>query len=186
MWEGRKVGIFDNWEECKMSIHNFSNAKYKSFKSLDEAYDAFLNRDKHIYDEVNDIILPSIVVDASYIASEDKMEYRGILLPERKVIFHKGPYFGATNNVGEFLAIVHALAFLNVNGLKLPIYTDSTVALHWIKKKNIKINPKVSPVIIDQITRALTWLNENNIEEYEIKKWNTKKLGEIPADFGRK
>lgn len=186
VWEGRKVGVFDSWEECKKSIDNFSNAKYKSFKSLVEANDALVNKAKYIYDEVMNISEPSIVVDASYIISEDKMEYRGILMPERKVIFHKGPYFGATNNIGEFLAIVHALAFLKRSGKKLPVFTDSNVALHWIKKKDLKINKNASPVILELATRALKWLNENNIEDYEIKKWNTKKLGEIPADFGRK
>ena len=33
--------------------------------------------------------------------------------------------------------------------------------------------------------RATKWLKENNYSA-TIKKWETKKWGEIPADFGRK
>lgn len=39
---GRKIGIFHTWNECNKQIHGYSNAKYKSFKTIEEA-NAYLN-----------------------------------------------------------------------------------------------------------------------------------------------
>lgn len=40
------------------------------------------------------------------------MEYRGVDTKTRKQIFIQGPFEEGTNNIGEFLAIVHGLALL--------------------------------------------------------------------------
>lgn len=34
---GREKGIFTSWEITKQQVHKFKSAKYKSFKSLDDA-----------------------------------------------------------------------------------------------------------------------------------------------------
>lgn len=187
VWKGHKKGIFESWNDCKSAITNFSNAKYKSFKSYEEAKFAYENPDKYIdIEDMNDIEIPCIVVDASHLRNKDLMEYRGLLLPEKTELFRKGPFKGATNNIGEFIAIVHALAYMEKNGIILPVYTDSNVALTWIKKKNPKINKNISKEVLLLVQRASKWLEEHDISKYKIKKWNTRILGENPADFGRK
>lgn len=40
------------------------------------------------------------------------MEYRGVYVRTGQELFRIGPYPDGTNNVGEFLALVHALALL--------------------------------------------------------------------------
>ncbi len=34
---GRKTGIFNTWEECKIQVTEFRNAQYKGFSTLEEA-----------------------------------------------------------------------------------------------------------------------------------------------------
>jgi ribonuclease HI len=117
------------------------------------------------------------------------MEYRGVYTKTKDQIFHQGPFRQGTNNIGEFLALVHGLAFLKREGKDtMTIYSDSRTAIAWVKNKKAKTNLKETPVnepIFDLIERAETWLN-NNTYKNPIVKWETEDWGEIPADFGRK
>ena len=93
-----------------------------------------------------------------------------------------------TNNIGEFLAIVHGLALLKQKGFDMPIYSDSATAISWVKQKKCKTKlPRTQETedLFIVIERAEKWLNENKYTT-RIIKWETKKWGEIPADFGRK
>lgn len=117
------------------------------------------------------------------------MEYRGVLTHSKKQIFIQGAFENGTNNIGEFLALVHALALLKSKKMyDLPIYSDSKIAMNWVKKKrcntNVEFNQKNKP-LLELIKRAEKWL-ETNTYKNPILKWHTKVWGEIPADFGRK
>ena len=129
----------------------------------------------------------ALCVDAACSGNPGPMEYRGVHLPSGKEIFRFGPIQG-TNNIGEFLAIVHALALLKQKGLSMPIYSDSVNAINWVKKKQCKTklerNEKTEE-LFRLIGRAEKWLAENKYDT-PILKWETKQWGEIPADFGRK
>jgi ribonuclease HI len=133
-------------------------------------------------------ILDGVCVDASCIGNPGKMEYRGVDMKTGKLIFEM-KYEEATNNIGEFLAIVHALALYKKNGKELKIvYSDSLYAISWVKQKKCKTNLERSEknkIVFEHIRRAEAWLNNN---EYDTKvlKWNTHAWGEIPADYGRK
>jgi ribonuclease HI len=115
------------------------------------------------------------------------MEYQAIDLATGARVFHFGPVRG-TNNIGEFLAIVHALAWQKQKKMSYPIYSDSVNAQLWIRQKKCKTklqrNAK-NDYLFQLIERAEKWLNENAIE-VPILKWKTEIWGEIPADFGRK
>ena len=115
------------------------------------------------------------------------MEYRGVYLRTGEVIFHYGPVYG-TNNIGEFLAIVHALSLMKQKNIRMPIYSDSRNAIGWVQKKCCKTklerNDKTEE-LYKIIERAERWL-KNNAHNTPIIKWETERWGEIPADFGRK
>jgi ribonuclease HI len=117
------------------------------------------------------------------------MEYRGVDTKSQQEIFRQGPFADGTNNVGEFLALVHALAYLKKKGLDTyPIYTDSKTALAWVKNKKVKttlVKNAKNQHLFELLDRAQSWLS-NNCYQNPIIKWNTEKWGEIPADFGRK
>ena len=127
-------------------------------------------------------------VDAACSGNPGPMEYRGIDLATGAEIFHFGPVHG-TNNVGEFLAIVHALALLWKQGdTQKTIYSDSYNAILWVKKKQCKTKLKRTPQteqLYQIISRAEQWLKTHAYRN-PVVKWETAEWGEIPADFGRK
>lgn len=131
----------------------------------------------------------ALAVDAACAGNPGKMEYRGVQVNNGKIIFKMGPYEDATNNIGEFLAIVHALSFLNARGFPdTPVYSDSVTGMAWVRKR--KANTKIAPTarnaeVIDLINRAEKWLQTHTYRN-PVLKWNTEEWGEIPADFGRK
>lgn len=203
VWQGRIPGIYDTWNECKAQVDGFENAKYKSFESLAEAhrqykagYESF--RQTHpiipktpptlFTNEKDQPIWESLSVDAACNMSTRVMEYRGVDTKTKAEIFHIGPFKNATNNMGEFLALVHGLAYLKKKGSNMPIYSDSITAIAWVRQKKHKSTVKPTPEnaqLFDLLTRAENWLKTNTFSN-PILKWNTPSWGEIPADFGRK
>lgn len=132
--------------------------------------------------------LYSIAVDAASSGNPGRMEYQGVDTQTGKLLFHQGPFAQGTNNVGEFLALVHGLAYLKKEGSDRAIYSDSRIAIGWVRKK--KCGTKLAPhssnkILFELISRAESWLRSNTYAT-SILKWETKAWGEIPADFGRK
>ena len=203
VWKGHKTGIFEKWNDCKAQIKDFQGAQYKSFETLDAAKKAF---DGNYFDyigkskgfksslskeELQKIGLPnyhSISVDAASSGNPGIMEYRGVDTKTKKQLFIQGPFPEGTNNIGEFLALVHGLAFLKKNDSSRIMYTDSKIAMSWVRKKtcNTKLprNPK-NKELFELVDRAVIWLKSTTFTT-TIVKWETKAWGEIPADFGRK
>jgi ribonuclease HI len=202
VWDGIETGIFDTWDKCKAVTSNYPQAKFKSFKTLEMAKNAFSNSyfevvGKQVFEteltkeellKIGKPILNSISVDAACSGNPGKMEYRGVITETKKQLFIKGPFDEGTNNIGEFLALVHGIALLKKDNNTLPIYSDSKIAISWIKQKVCKTklekNEKNSS-LFELIIRAENWL-KNNSYDNKILKWETKAWGEIPADFGRK
>lgn len=190
VWKGRRPGVYDTWADCKDQIEGFSNPAYKSFTSFAEAREAFENQTKFAPTVKaatyrND---DSICVDAACSGNPGIMEYRCVFTKTKEVVFASPQYEDATNNIGEFLAIVHALAYCKKRDSEIDIYTDSATAISWVKKK--KANTKLehtnkNDIIFDLIQRAENWLHTNEYKN-QILKWDTEKWGEIPADYGRK
>lgn len=203
VWNGREKGVFTSWKACKKQIDGFESAEYKSFIDKKEADTAFkkLYRDykgKNTKTKVlssvekasyGTPILESISVDAACSGNPGKMEYRGVFTHDKKQIFLKGPFVKGTNNIGEFLALVHGIALLkSKNQENIPIYSDSKIAMSWIKQKRCKTNMHFdasNKELLELIKRAENWLKVNTFNN-PILKWETKAWGEIPADFGRK
>lgn len=103
-------------------------------------------------------------------------------------MFQVGAIGIGTNNLGEFIAIVHALAYLKKIGSSRSVYTDSTTALSWIQKKKVSTNlPRNAETqkVWELTDRALYWL-QNNEYKNKVLKWDTEEWGEIKADYNRK
>ncbi len=205
VWEGMNTGIFTSWDECLRNVKGYPKAKYKSYERREEAEDAFRNgyhiaqqeakeqakkpqlRTEHL----GQLSLPALCVDAACSGNPGLVEYRGVWLDEaggQKEIFRQGPFRQGTNNIGEFLALVHGLALLDKQQVQAPIYSDSRTAMSWVRKKSCRSKLQKTAQnqeIFALVERAELWLNNNPIRQ-EILKWDTKTWGEIPADFGRK
>ena len=198
VWNGVEPGIYSTWQECEAQIKGVKQALYKSFDSLEEAEKAYSSspysyigsnaKEKKSAKELPaTVIRNALAVDAACSGNPGMMEYRGVYIGTGEEIFHFGPIFG-TNNIGEFLAIVHGLALLKQKNSDIPIYSDSRNALLWVKQKACRTKlprDKGSEELFGYIDRAEKWLRENNYTNQLIK-WETSEWGEIPADFGRK
>ncbi|MGI9547070.1 MAG: viroplasmin family protein [Flavobacteriaceae bacterium] len=202
VWKGKRPGIYDSWDACKAEIEGYKNAEYKSFDSRSEAEQAFNSsyleykgKKKGVPGlSAKDLIrigepnYHSIAVDAASSGNPGRMEYRGVDTKTAKTLFKQGPFEEGTNNIGEFLAIVHALAYLKKRQSDRIVYTDSRTAISWVRKKvcNTKLpRSEKNKSIFELVDRAIDWL-KNNSYNTPIVKWETRAWGEIPADFGRK
>ncbi len=207
VWEGNKPGVYTNWNECLAQLKGFSSPVFKTFYRYDVAEKAFkegpekyINEnyiepplfgfaaDKSPLRKTKAPLKEALAVDAACSGNPGPMEYRGVEVSTGKEIFRAGPFPLGTNNIGEFLAIVHGLALLKKQNSALPLYSDSEIAISWVKQRTVKTKlprNEETESLFQLIDRALTWLR-NNTWENEILKWDTAAWGEIPADFGRK
>ncbi len=201
VWQGVKPGVYKTWAECLLQVKGYPEAKYKAFPSEPEAYEAYYGENVANFASTKpkaakkvisakfskDIVWESISVDAACAGNPGVMEYQGVDTKSEEQIFHMKFPLG-TNNIGEFLGIVHALAMLKKQQKDTPIYSDSKIAMGWVVRKKCKttlvINAKTKN-LHTLIYRGEKWLRENTYTN-KIMKWDTKSWGEIPADFGRK
>ena len=214
VWHGVEPGIYSSWDDCQRQVKGFAGAVYKSFKSEEEACEAY-HSSPSLYvkaratdapphgsrqpenppSDRTDTVLPlplevtadALAVDAACSGNPGPMEYRGVYLKTGQEVFRYGPVYG-TNNIGEFLAIVHALALLERRGLTLTVYSDSRNALSWVKQKKCKTKLPHTPrteALFALIARAEQWL-QTHTSPCPLLKWETDRWGEVPADFGRK
>jgi ribonuclease HI len=207
VWRGRETGVFDNWADCQKQTVGFDGALFKAFDTKPAAIKAYKDK-PHVHigqgksgsskqtaasslkvpGLVGSPIQDSLVVDAAWNTASGDMEYQGIYLATKQKLFLKGPFSDGTNNIGEFLAIVHALALLHQKGSNIPVYSDSRTAIGWVKKKKANTKLEETPrntELFDLLDRAETWL-QTHIYANSVLKWETTVWGENPADFGRK
>ena len=213
VWIGRKPGIYADWASAQSQIKGHADAKFKSFDTLAEAETAFRYDWSHYYkpqaprtavpkaslsgnvvdrlspELLSEIVTNSVAVDAACSGNPGKMEYRGVYTMSPETELFRSPVFPlGTNNIGEFLALVHALALFSKTQPDLTIYSDSVLAMGWIKKRKcstkLPLNSKTEK-LHDLIQRGEKWLRANTWQN-PILKWQTDRWGEIPADFGRK
>lgn len=202
VWKGKKPGVYSSWEACKRQIEGVTGAQYMGFPNENKAKEAYskgyaaalANRKSKILSakkkppQYGGPNLHSISVDAASSGNPGPMEYQGVDTQTGRKLFHQGPFPEGTNNIGEFLAIVHGLAYLLNQGSDRIIYTDSKIAIGWVKKKHCNTKMEVNDLnkpLFEMIHRAEQWLKMHRVTT-PILKWETKIWGEIPADFGRK
>lgn len=201
VWQGFQPGIYNEWKDCQLQVVGFPDARYKSFDTrlaaemaYNDHYDMHYGvtpkkqiQKNHI--SRDEIIYPSIAVDAACSGSPGIMEYQGVWTQDKAAIFHRGPFQYSTNNIGEFLALVHGLSWLQREGLSdVPIYSDSRTALSWLRNKKVKTTLDRRDINRDSfqmLDRAEKWAQTHSWTN-PVLKWATASWGEIPADFGRK
>ena len=201
VWTGRQIGVFNSWDECRLQVEGFPGARYKGFPTREAAESAFKSGPDFTKSETEPIkswqSLPegtpkpntnSIAVDAACSGNPGKMEYRGVFVDTGTELFKSPVFEGGTNNIGEFLAIVHCLAWQQKKKLNYPIYSDSVNGQKWVSEglcRTKLVQNEKNKYLFEVIARAEKWLHDNTFR-VPIHKWRTEIWGEIPADFGRK
>ncbi len=217
VWQGKQPGIYTDWDTCREQVQGVQGAQYKGFDTMAEAEAAIKlpygsvvrveNAERRAESGKSTVlfidndgmtairpdaqpplpVLDALAVDAACSGNPGIMEYQGIYIPTRTRVFHYQAPKG-TNNIGEFLAIVHGLSYLKKHHLDQIIYSDSVNAMSWVRQKTCKSKLPDDPStaeLWDFVHRAEQWLRSNTYTT-EIRKWDTDRWGEIPADFGRK
>ncbi len=211
VFAGRNPGVYDDWSDAREQIEGFDGARYKGYGSAAEAAEAYRKASgkndgdlgrflagasrralpkpgQPDYFTNPEVDLDAWVVDASCLGNPGRMEYQGVELMTGRTLFRIGPFDDATNNIGEFLAIVHAMALMAKEGKYHNIYSDSVSGMAWARTRKVKTQLKPTPrnaKVFELMARAVTWLNTHQFPS-KVMKWQTEKWGEIPADFGRK
>ena len=211
VFKGHNPGVYDNWDEVKEQTNGFPGAMFKSFATSEEASEAYRrftgskDRDElarlissvslsnesggeRSYRDNPEIDQTAWAVDASCLKNPGIMEYRGVDLATGKEIFRVGPFEDATNNIGEYLALVHALSLMAKIGEYHNIYSDSRTAMSWLRRKGNKstLQPTTKNArVFELLKRADLWVQTHNVP-VAVRKGETERWGEIPADFGRK
>lgn len=212
VFKGRVPGVYDDWNDALEQIDGFEGASCKSYQSAAEASEAFRKFSRKEdgadlgrilsgvssralpkagqpdYMTIPEVDLNAWAVDASCLGNPGKMEYQGVELMTGRTLFRIGPLDDATNNIGEFLAIVHAMALMTQKGEYHNIYSDSVSGMAWVRTRKIKTQLKPTPrnaKVFELMARAINWLNTHQFPA-KVLKWQTERWGEIPADFGRK
>ena len=202
VWTGRKPGVYSSWEECKEQVEGYEGARYKGFPTRElaevaagETPEIYLRKELSIPRKISctdpgigEPVPDSICVDAACKGNPGILEYRCVDTKSGAELFRQGPFPEGTVNIGEFLGIVHALAFLKQRHLDWPVYSDSKTAISWVRSKAIKTKLGRKPAnekLFSMVDRALKWLSKNKWNN-PVLKWETHYWGEIPADFGRK
>lgn len=209
---GYEPGVYSTWEECKKNVNGFSSPLYKSFKesdlkseNIDEKDIEFLNfynkcnkKDQSIKTPVKkivdlQIIEDSICVDGACSGNPGLGEFRCVDVKSGEVIFSSSEYENTTNNLMEFFALCEAVKYTLslAPDKRRPIYSDSITAMAWVRDRVCKTSLRPMKGNYDSYSSIKfwdKWLKENDlkIKDCNILKWDTKKWGEIPADFNRK
>lgn len=211
VWKGRQPGVYDNIDDAMEQVDDYPGASFKSYTGPEEAARAFRNgtagedsrdlgnllrdaRQNMTADPVSgylsnpEIDMEGWAVDAACSGNPGVMEYRGVELKTGRELFRVGPFEKSTNNIGEFLAIVHALSLMHRLGERHTVYSDSRTGMAWVRNRKVKTQLPREPKTEKSfrlMERALSWLNTHTVD-VRIRKWETDRWGEIPADFGRK
>ncbi|MDF2814209.1 MAG: ribonuclease [Paenibacillus sp.] len=213
VWVGKTPGVYSSWPDCQKQVEKFEDAKFKSFETKQEAEAAYKagwkgiwgagggggagksdgkskfgkTKKETVYSK-DDIEYDSISVDVGTSGNPGPVEYKGVDTRTGEVLFSVGPISKGTNNLGEFLAIVHALAYLKQQNSTKTVYSDSENALKWVKQKAVSstlVRDHSTEEIWRLVERAENWLKSNSYKN-PVVKWQTKSWGEIKADYGRK
>lgn len=211
VWVGREPGIYEDWDDCREQVEGFPGARYKAFDSQLAATAAFRGdpaeessiiraiadhnaaRAKGAtlpsFDDIPEINQDAIAVDGACAGNPGRMEYRGVDVKSGIELFHVGPLDDGTNNVAEYLALVHALAYLYKKGDgETPVYSDSRTARSWVRNRGCRTKLVRTPrngKIFEMLARADVWIQTHRPTN-QVLRWDTDSWGEIPADFGRK
>lgn len=201
VWSGKQPGICNSWEDCRKRVEGYEGARFKGFLTLEEAKRAFGDNPFNYIGKKKETpvntelirktgmpVMDSISVDAACSGNPGVLEYRGVYTRTGEEIFRRGPYPEGTTNIGEFLAIVTGLAWLQQKGWNVPLYSDSRNGLSWTMQKRVNtklVRTSKNDELFQVIEKALNWLHSNSYDT-KLLKWETAAWGEIPADFGRK
>ncbi len=194
VWKGRRPGVYTTWAECAAQVQGYPDARFKAFPTREMAERAFRLGPKAAEMPMWTLAqpgpqVPSIAVDAAASQARGAVLYQGVLLLPKgntQRLFQERLRHG-TVPIGEFVALVRGLQWLEEHHRNLPLYTDSQTAWQWFQKGGPKETTlsRLPLETQERVRQLLTWLREHP-GPWDVRLWETRQWGENPADFGRK
>lgn len=138
--QGKKTGIFTNWDECKQNVHGYPGAKYKSFTNKIEA-ENYLNGIQE--DEIEKVQIGEsdsevvAYVDGSFNEESNEFSYGAVIFYEGEQLqftekFNDPELVSMRNVAGEIKGSEKAMAFAIEQGAKaLSIHYDYEGIAKW-------------------------------------------------------
>ena len=148
---GRQPGLYNTWSECQAQVKGFSNAKFKSFASRDEAQ-AFLTfsgesrAGKQQKKKLQTTKSASIMFDGGS-RGNPGVAGAGTWVQLEGVSYHIRTFVGphATNNQAEYTGLLSGLLFLQTDCCELLVQGDSKLVTEQLrgdwKCENEKLKP---------------------------------------------
>lgn len=133
---GRKIGIFTSWDECKEQVNGFLDADYKSFNNIEDANN-YLNDIKKEFDSN----VTKAYVDGSYNEKTNEYSFGVVLLHEGKEMYFKKSFpedeLSSMRNVaGEIKGAGFIVMYCLNRGIKkLVIYHDYEGISKWYQNE---------------------------------------------------
>ena len=117
--------------------------------------------------------------------------YRWILIKNGEVnngkVIFENELPQTSNNLAEYLAILDAMKWRMKHNPKIPIYSDSSVALSWVRKWGHNCWQLPMWQHAKSYTEKMeNWRRNAGAPFENIFQWFTKKWWDIPADYGKK
>lgn len=138
---GRKRGIFDNWEDCKAQVHKFKGNEFLSFKKYEDAEKYLNNEDinkNKMKSKVTKANTISIYVDGSYNDDYKMVGYGCVMVKNSQVVLKISNAFKVNeeentwNIAGELSAVLAGVKWsIDNNYKKIHLYYDYTGIKHW-------------------------------------------------------
>lgn len=195
---GHKIGIFNSWEIAKELVTGYPGAKYKSFKTFQEAQTYLQSFDKVI----NPLYSPNIsklfngerifgYTDGSCVKQVGGYGFIAIVDKKEIPVSGKVPSYPTTNQFAELYSIYSLIQYLlqnNQNSLMkigLTIYTDSKYSIgclsewHYNWSRNGWMNSKGERVVNKELIQSILNISIGLDIKYEhVKAHNGDKYNE--------
>ncbi|MDD2505257.1 MAG: viroplasmin family protein [Bacilli bacterium] len=196
---GKKVGVFDNWDECSESTKGFKGAKYKKFSTIEEANIYLTQSDEEqviatakellSLADINDNEI-IVYTDGSFNKDYDYVSYGCVCLsknnPEYRISGVAVDKYDSNQVFGEIKGVLEALDYAIYKGFKKAYVMHDYEGLgKWITKEwrlksqismdyNDEIEKRKKSIEIDFIKVAAHTGNKYNeiadkLAKYELK-----------------
>lgn len=180
---GREVGIFNSWDECKKQVEGFSNAQYKSFKSLEDANTYLYGLGGEEGGETN----IKAYVDGSFNGKTKTCGYGLVIIKEGMEIEKSGSckeYSDHRNVTGEIIASMKAMEYGLKEGVpEISIYYDYEGIRSWalgLWKTNKELTQKYKKYYDDNVRDKL------KVNFIKVKAHSGNKYNEIADSLAKK
>lgn len=124
-----------------------------------------------------------IVTDGAHSTKSRLTRYRAVDISTGEELFSQSLGFQIIN-IAEFLGVFEAVKYIIANDYSpRVIYTDSITAITWFNAKRTT-SKKRYPALLKAEVFLKAFASE--VETIEVKHWDNREWGEIPADYGEK